>query len=177
MNQRFAICLKFVLKHEGGYSNNPNDRGGATNKGITQVTYDVWRIAHDLSRNPVLGISGAEVGKIYADDYWKPVRADALSTPLDLCLFDAAVQHGPRRAVKWLQRVVGAVSDGVIGPKTLTLLALRVERDGMRAVLDEYIAIRDDFYHEIIANDPSQVVFIKGWMNRLDALRDAMAIR
>ena len=171
---RFDTCLEFVLAREGKYSNNPADRGGATNQGITQVNYDAWRVAHGLSRKPVLGISGAEVSEIYTTGYWQPVRANELVPPLDLCLFDAAVQHGPRRAIKWIQRVVGAMPDGVLGPKTLTLLALLIERDGLDAVINDYMAIRDGFYHEIVANDISQAVFLKGWMNRMDALREAV---
>ena len=171
---RFDECLKFVLTREGKYSHNPADRGGATNMGITQVNYDAWRIKHGLSRNPVLGISGAEVGEIYAAGYWQPVCADGLVAPIDLCVFDAAVQHGSGRAAKWLQRTVGTRQDGVIGPQTLTASALLIERDGLEAVIRYYMEIRDGFYHEIVANDPSQAVFLKGWMNRMDALREAM---
>lgn len=166
--------LKFVLEREGGYSNNPTDRGGATNRGITQKSYDSWRIRNGLSRNPVSGISGEEVTSIYRTGYWLPVCADDLLAPLDLCVFDAAVQHGSSRAAKWLQRVVGAKQDGKIGPKTLVLLALELERCGLFAVIDRYMDIRDDFYHDIVANDPSQAVFLKGWMNRLESLREAV---
>jgi lysozyme family protein len=94
--------------------------------------------------------------------------------PLDLCVFDAAVQHGPSRAAKWLQRVVGAKQDGKIGPKTLTALALLIERDGLEAVIGYYMEIREEFYDDIVERDISQMVFRKGWRNRMDSLRKEM---
>jgi lysozyme family protein len=171
---RFNECLKFVLQREGGYVNHKNDRGGATNRGITQDTYDIWRVRNGMSRNPVLGISGEEVEFLYHSGYWRPVRADDLMAPLDLCLFDSAVQHGAGRAAKWLQRTVGVRQDGAIGPKTLTALALLIERDGLPAVIGYVMEIRDGFYHEIVADDPTQMVFLEGWMNRMDDLREAL---
>ena len=171
----FRKSLDFVLQWEGGYVNHPNDRGGATNRGITQATYDSWRIRNGLSRSPVSGISGEEVSDIYASGYWKPVCADDLMAPLDLCVFDAAVQHGPGRAAKWLQRVVGAKQDGAIGPKTLTALALLIDRDGLEAVIGYYMEIRDEFYQDIVARDPSQAVFMRGWMNRMAALDEVVS--
>jgi lysozyme family protein len=171
---RFTKCLAFVLQWEGGYVNHKNDHGGATNRGITQANYDAWRIRNGLSRNPVSGISGAEVDAIYRAGYWDAIRADELVDPIDLCVFDAAVQHGPSRAAKWLQRVVGTLQDGKIGSKTLHALAIKVEADGLNEVLDDYMAIRDGFYHEIVNNDVSQYVFMKGWMNRMASLREAL---
>lgn len=171
---RLIECLVFVLEHEGGYSNNRADRGGATNRGITQATYDDWRTRNGMPRNPVVGISGAEVEAIYRTRYWLPVCADSLVPPLDLVLFDAAVQHGPGRAAKWLQRVVGARQDGAIGPQTLTATALLVERDGVDSVVEHFMQIREDFYQEIVANDPKQAVFERGWANRMIALQEAV---
>jgi len=127
-----------------------------------------------MSRNPVIGISGAEVEAIYRSRYWLPVCADSLVPPLDLVLFDAAVQHGPVRAAKWLQRVVGARQDGAIGPQTLTATALLIERDGIESVVEYFMQIREDFYQEIVANDPKQAVFERGWANRMTALQETL---
>lgn len=170
---RFDDCLTFVLKREGGYSNHAEDHGGATNKGITQVTYDEWRIRNGLPRNPVSGISGEEVSAIYAAGYWRPSGADRVNDPLDLVLFDSAIQHGAGRAAKWLQRVVGTLPDGQIGQKTLDAVAAFAGRNGMALLVDDYLAIRDGFYHEIVENDRSQAVFLGGWMHRMAALRQA----
>lgn len=170
---RFAECLAYVLRHEGGYSNHRTDRGGATNRGITQATYDEWRVGNGLSRNPVVGISQAEIEAIYHGRYWRPVRADDLPVPLDLVVFDAAVQHGAGRAAKWLQRVVGAVPDGRIGPQTLDALRATVAAGGLARVVQDVLDIREDFYAEIVANDPSQAVFSRGWSKRMADIRAA----
>ena len=42
-SSRFAASLPFILRWEGGFVDHPADRGGATNKGVTQRVYDAWR--------------------------------------------------------------------------------------------------------------------------------------
>ena len=65
MDELFKKALKFVLKWEGGYVNNPNDKGGATNKGITQYTYNNWLKTHGLQPRNVKFITDDEVEQIY----------------------------------------------------------------------------------------------------------------
>jgi lysozyme family protein len=178
MMNRFAECLTHVLKYEGLDSNNPLDRGGATSRGITQATYDKWRDRHGLPRSPVSRISGQELNAIYREDYWKPVCAEQLPAPLDLCVFDAAVQHGTYRAAKWLQRVSLSIPDGIVGQKTLEAVHAVIDAHGVERVIDEYMDIRRHFYAEIIANDEKQKVFERGWAHRcaeLCATMKAMA--
>ena len=66
----FKKALKFVLDREGGYVNNPNDRGGATNKGITQNTYNAYLKGIGRASCDVRNITDAEVEKIYYSRYW-----------------------------------------------------------------------------------------------------------
>ena len=171
---RFTQCLDFVLAREGGYGTNPKDRGGSTNKGVTQKTYSTWRMSRGMSALPVMNISDNEVYEIYESQYWGKVRADSLPQPLDLCVFDAAVQHGTGTAAKWLQRIVGVQQDGAIGPKTLLAVTQTVDRDGVASMVEYYMTLRDDFYHAIVENDASQVIFLRGWMNRMQHLRGAL---
>jgi lysozyme family protein len=171
---RFAECLNHVLKFEGGYSDNPLDRGGATNRGITQATFDEWRVSNGLPRSPVVGISGQEINAIYRNRYWKPVCAEQLPAPLDLCVFDAAVQHGPYRAAKWLQRVSLSIPDGIVGPKTLEGVLAVCDAHGVDQVVEEYMDIRRHFYAEIIAKDATQKTFERGWDNRMKDLARTM---
>jgi lysozyme family protein len=116
---RFDECLPLVLKHEGGYVNNRHDPGGATNKGITQKTYDAWSRRQGKSPRSVQHITDAEVAVIYRRQYWDAVRADDLPVGLDYAVFDFAVNSGPRRAAQFLQRVVRVADDGIIGEQTL----------------------------------------------------------
>jgi len=164
---RFDECLTFVLRHEGGYTNNPLDRGGATNRGITQATLDEWRISKGLPRSPVSGLSGQEISAIYQKRYWVPSGAGALESPLDLVVFDAAVQHGPTRSVKWLQRAVSVVPDGIPGPQTWRAVSSYCAAVGTENLVEACLKLREGFYHVIVANDPKQVVFSRGWANRM----------
>ncbi|MFZ4537885.1 glycoside hydrolase family 108 protein [Propionivibrio sp.] len=171
---RFTECLPHILAFEGGYVNNPADRGGATNKGITQSTYNEHNRIKGVTLESVKDITDSEVEEIYYERYWQACSCDELHTPLDLVLFDSAVQHGVARASKWLQRVVGTIADGKIGDATLFALNQMVRDNRLDETIDRYLAARMAFYVQIVVNDPSQRVFAKGWKNRLAALEAAI---
>lgn len=167
---RFDECLEFVLKWEGGYGNHSSDRGGATNRGITQKTYDDWRASKGLVRSPVSGISMDEVRNIYRDRYWKSAHCGDCPESIDLALFDSAVNCGPKQAIKFLQRALNIPDDGVFGPVTShTLKTTTIPHEEIaKLLIDE----RDEFYDRLVQNDPRQMVFAKGWNNRLNDLRN-----
>lgn len=119
MIQNFKPLLKKVLVHEGGYVNNPNDPGGATNKGVTQHTYTSWLYKVGRQNRSVKLITDVELEAIYKQEYWDKVRGDDLPNGLDYAVFDFAVNSGPSRASKFLQAIVGVKQDGVIGSNTL----------------------------------------------------------
>jgi lysozyme family protein len=99
VKDNFTACLAHVLKFEGGRSNDPQDPGGRTNKGITQATYDSYRDRKSLPRTDVFEIGADEVADCYRHDYWDKVRGDALRSGEDLAVFDYAVNSGPSRAL------------------------------------------------------------------------------
>lgn len=111
----FDLALKYVLKHEGGYVNHPKDPGGATNKGITQRTFD----AYTGGGVDVRDITDKQVADIYKRQYWDAVKGDDLPSGVDYAVFDFAVNSGPARAAKFLQREVGVSDDGFVGMETL----------------------------------------------------------
>jgi lysozyme family protein len=170
---RFYFCLDFVLGREGGYSDHPADRGGATNYGVTQGLYDSVRASLGEPQQAVRLITEVEVRYIYEREFWRPPRCHLMTPPLDLLLFDSAVQHGAGRAAKLLQSVVGAFQDGAIGPKTMGAVTEFERRKGIAGLVRVYVARRRMFYADIIRNDPSQKVFEKGWENRLNATQAA----
>lgn len=93
----FAASLKLVLKHEGGYANDPNDNGGETNYGITHATAR----AHGY-RGSMRDIPMSTVHAIYKQSYWDALKCDNHPAGLDYCIFDYGVNSGVGRARKVL---------------------------------------------------------------------------
>lgn len=118
MKGNFVRYLPMILQFEGGWSDNPDDPGGPTMKGITIGTYRQWK-GKPVTKADLRAISDDEVASIYRRNYWDKVKGDDLPAGLDLVAFDAAVNSGPSRAAKWLQAAIGVEADGKIGPQTL----------------------------------------------------------
>lgn len=171
MSPRFNQCLEVVLGHEGGYSNNQNDRGGATNCGITQAVYDDWRVGKGFGRQPVNGISGDEVKAIYFSRYWLLGKCDQLPAPLDYVHFDGCVNHGVGQAARFLQRALCVAADGAIGPITLAAVREKDCAHSIDNVCDDILHQREEFYDRLAETDPRQKVFLKGWHNRIADVR------
>jgi lysozyme family protein len=113
----YAPSLRELLRHEGGYDNDPDDPGGPTNYGIT--IYDArsyWKAdatAADVRNMPL------DVAKeIYRTKYWAAMRCDDLPAGVDYAVFDYGVNSGISRSAKVLQRFVGVEADGKVGPST-----------------------------------------------------------
>ena len=163
-----------VIRREGGYVNHPDDRGGPTNFGITRATLSRW-----LKRQAsVLEVSHLDIEtarEIYLDDYYIRPGIDRLPEPWQPLVFDWGVNSGPSTAIRELQKLcnlhgchVGRM-DGVIGPKTIA-----GAQKFLREPLHWYLNSRRDFYHRLVANDPSQQVFLKGWLARVDRLEEEL---
>lgn len=166
--RRFQTCLAVILDHEGGKSDNPADRGGRTAYGITQRTYDAYRAKRGLPARDVWQIDMSEVREIYFADYWTKVRADSLPEPLDLHLFDAAVNCGVSRASKWLQQSLDMPdADGRIGPVTLAYVNDAVQADEIDYIVSRFLGERRTHYMRLVLADGTQNAFLNGWMNRV----------
>lgn len=163
----FRDAMVFVLRWEGGFVDHPADPGGATNKGVTQAVYDAWRVQSGQAKRSVRQIETAEVDAIYERNYWAASRCPQLPSPLELVQFDTAVNMGVGRAVRFLQQAVGTAADGSFGPGT----AAAVTSADLGTTLVRYCELREGFYRAIVDRKPSQGVFLKGWLNRLNALR------
>jgi lysozyme family protein len=168
----FPDSLFFVLRWEGGYVDHPVDPGGRTNRGITQGVYDRWRSAQGLPTRHVQVIEETEVEAIYETHYWNPPRCDLLRRRLDLVQFDTAVNMGPGRAVRLLQGAVGCNVDGHFGPGTEQAAA---ECDLMETV-EAYCEARLDYYRRLVEKRPELQVFLRGWTNRVNALKSQVGL-
>lgn len=175
---RFDECRMWVTggSIEGGYSDgtgkNAADRGGPTNFGVTQRIYDKYRALQGLPQQGVKFIQGPEVEAVYRTLFWQPIHGDMLPPPLDLVMFDAAVQHSPERAVVFLQQALGiSPTTGFFGPIT----AAKVAKADPEALSESLIQERRQFYQADVDHDPTQAVFLKGWGRRLDSLEREIA--
>lgn len=105
MPDHFGRVMQFISRWEGGFVNDPRDRGGATNMGITQGTLTRWRQAHGqpaATVDDVKNLTREEANAIYYQDYWLPSGAgDAVDYPTALLLMDSAVLHGVGAPMKW----------------------------------------------------------------------------
>ena len=172
----FDMALNFVVEREGGYVHNPADRGGETNLGITS---NALKTAQDLGivdkSLTVRALTRETVAPIYYALYWTPCRAEGRGYDTALTLFDAAVNHGPKQSIRLFQRGLNALGaglsdDGIWGNKTEQAAVLAEAYYSTGACLAA-IQKRADYYDSIVKNNPSQRVFLTGWMNRLAALR------
>lgn len=157
--RRFLACVTELLAREGGYVNDPRDRGGCTNRGITRATLERWRHA-SVTCADVQALTELEARQIYRAWYWNGVQGDALTAGVDLMTFDAAVNSGVPRSARWLQQAVGVEDDGAIGP--VTLAAVRAA-PAATLIVDLY-----DARMAFLRASPSWVDYGKGWKNRVD---------
>lgn len=171
-SEGFSASMPFVLRWEGGFVDHRNDPGGRTNKGVTQRTYDSWRRRQGQDLRDVKQIEDSEVLRIYESDYWVPPRCDLLRRKLDLVQLDTAVNMGPGRAVRLLQKAVGTVADGDFGPAT----ERAVSSSDLGQTLVEYCDGREAYYRDLATRRPPLGDFLKGWLNRLNALRKEVGL-
>lgn len=167
---RFDTCYQIVKQLEGGYVNDPDDNGGATNYGVTQEVYSGWLEAGGEYERDVKFITEHEAKEIYSD-YWRDCKASYCLPPLDLLVFDCAINSGARRAIKLLQRCLGVGEDGIFGPMTHGALHEEMAAMGIEHVCEMYLQERQWWYLEIVRRNASQRKWLNGWMNRLEHLR------
>ena len=158
--------LDRILSREGGYVDNPVDKGGPTKFGVTLATLAEWRKGwqKSVTEADVKALTLQEAKDIYRKAYIEQPGYMAISEPnlFDLVV-DSAVNHGPARATKILQEALGVVSDGIMGAKT----QVAIGKMDAGHLYRKAVAARARFYGRIISSDNSQAVFAAGWMNRL----------
>ena len=152
----FDSAFDLLIKHEGGFVNDPRDGGGATMYGVTE------QVARQNGYTGAMKDLTLEYAKIiYRKLYWDACRCEELPEEVRFPVFDAAVNSGTGRAIKWLQQSVGVADDGVIGNFTLTavckamptITATRI--NGIRLLF--------------MTNLPNWNAFGKGWARRIAA--------
>lgn len=164
----FERAQALIKEFEGGFSNHPLDRGGATNFGITHKTLAAWRKRKSVTANEVKAMSYDEAKDIYFANYWNSCSCGAMPGPLALPVYNIAVHSGPGRAGKYLQRALnknGAALkvDGDVGDDTLKAIAA--------APLAETIDDLIDLYDALLKSLDNYATFKGGFTRRVKILR------
>ena len=159
MKENYQHCLEMILHHEGGYVNHPKDPGGETNLGVTKRVYEDFGGEKDMKDLLV-----EDVAPIYEENYWGRMKCDDIPNGLDLCVFDFGVNAGTGRSAKYLQRMIGTVADGGIGPNTLKALHTFVENEGLEYAILTFQANRQSYYEKLSTFE----TFGKGWTRRVE---------
>lgn len=164
----FDLALAQILKLEGGWSNHPKDPGGPTNKGITLNTLKLaqrLKLVDALqtdSHHILKNLSNADIRKIYHHLYWQKAGCPNLPAAIAIMQFDAAVNHGVGRAIKFLQKSVDANIDGEYGPET----EKKAKSVNPENLLKIYTDLRRSHYQSLSTWN----IFGKGWLNRLNTI-------
>ena len=161
---RFEKIFDYLIKVEGGYSNDKNDKGGKTKYGITEEDArdfgykgDMQDLTKDFAKN------------IYLKKYYLGNKLDKVvndKVALSVCDF---IVNGGAWGAKKAQAALNELGfdlrvDGILGKKSLAALN-EVDENKF---LEKYHDLQRRYYRVIVANKPSQKVFLKGWLNRVD---------
>ena len=159
MEVNFGPCVDFTFTQEGGFVDNPDDPGGATNLGITLNTLEAWEHAN-LPVSAIRSLQRPLAEQIYHKNYWLKMSCGLLPGGVDLMVFDSGINIGPGRAIEQLQDALMVDVDGQIGPMTLAAAAKMNAHD-----LIADMALIEQHYYRSLSKVP---VFGQGWLARVD---------
>lgn len=163
----FEQALKIVLEHEGGFSNNPADAGGATKYGVTIDTWESW-VKKNCTAADIEALTIEDVSPLYKTVYWDRLKLDEFQEEeLAVFVFDQAVNGGVENVVLRLQRLLGVHPDGVMGPMTVKAANLSDASLG-----GKFMMASMHYYIDIVKNKPDQIKFLGGWTDRIFSLLD-----
>jgi lysozyme family protein len=168
----FDPYFPHIIKSEGAvYTNDPVDAGGCTKFGIILQTLKDYKF--DTNKDGVFtcedvkALTLEDSKSIYKKMYWDFFKADGIKNQsLAEYIVDGAINQGKGTIAKYVQQIIGVTDDGLVGNKTLEAINAHDSKD----LFEKLKAKREDKYHRIVANNPSQKKFIKGWINRLNSI-------
>ncbi len=191
---RYRDAMDFVFGVEGRHSDDPDDAGGETMYGVTIATlrraHQLGLVSHECPKR----LTTKEALVIYFEMFWKKSHAFEMPTPLDLIIFDIAVNSGPGRAIMILQEGINDILlrdisiDGGFGPQTRAAMEMVVGTEipgfaPLSLTLSSMCLLeRVDFYDDITdgigstAKQRAQEVknrkFLRGWIRRAMKLHE-----
>ncbi len=167
----FDKSINLMLGLEGGKTNEGTDRGGKTNYGITQFTYNAWNKKHKLPKKDVFTITPDIAKQIYKEEYWNLIKGDQLPRNVANAILSMALTDGPQDSIKFVQKMLGVQPvSGVMGPITMAKIwekSKNGDADFARAILNKQI----DRYQK----DEQASTYGKGWTNRVEKVKDTIS--
>ena len=184
----FNKAIKVVLKHEGGYVNNPNDSGGATNFGIS-LRFLKDHEEGDFNKDGVVNVTDIknmtieQAAAIYKLFWWDKYRyGQIIDQTIAVKIFDFSVNMGAKRAHILLQEALNEAfdlnlkPDGIIGPATMQVINAIKDGGEEQKLITAYCDTAWGFYQRLIAKNSKLKVFEKGWKNRAYSINKANSL-
>lgn len=169
-DMKLPLEAMFAKAKKTGYADHRLDKGGATQCGVTIGTYTTYRRLKGRpspTKEELRNISLAEWTDILKTLYWGKWRADEIrSQSVAELLVDWQWASG-NVGVKRVQRLLGVTADGVVGPRTVAAINARPARQ----LFEEVWSLREAHFRGIVAADPSQRIWLNGWLNRLSRIK------
>jgi len=187
----FSITYQKTSVFEGGYSNDPHDRGGETYKGISRKFHPDWGgwIVLDLMNNKNSKISQLQslVNSFYYNEFWSYLKCENFDQAIADELFDTAVNQGKITAAKYLQESLNLLNnnqrhykdilvDGAISNKTITAynefmntsaFPGRSKEKNINTLLKALNGLQFERYKDIVKQSPDQEIYFYGWLQRI----------
>lgn len=162
--------VPFILKWEGGFVDDPDDPGGATNRGITYATYETYCRRKGYPRPTVerlKALNDKEWMEIFKTMYWDRWQADKIVSQSVADIVVDWVWASGKPGITRVQRLLGVKADGIVGSKTLAALNAR----SPLPLFGHIKSLRIDFIDEICERNPRLNKFKRGWLNRINNIR------
>ncbi|MEN2998244.1 MAG: glycosyl hydrolase 108 family protein [Brevinematia bacterium] len=165
MDKRFDEFFKDIIRHEGGYSNHPNDSGGETKYGISKRAYPHLDIKN---------LTPEQAKVIYYYDYWVKGHFDKvakISFQIATKVCDIAINCGIKPAHRMLFKALDMLNyKNIVSIGEDCLIALKdVVDKGIKDVfINNVISLQKEYYIGIVNKHPKNKVFLEGWLKRAE---------
>lgn len=161
----YTKLVPIIKKWEGGFVNDPDDSGGATNKGITLKTFRSF-YGQNKTVEDLKNISDQQWIHIFLNGYWNKCQASNINNQSVANIFvDWAWGSGPGTAIKQVQKIVGTDVDGIVGVKTLDAINSKDPKTLFNAIKKARI----EFVENLVKQRPKDAKFLQGWKNRINS--------